>query len=99
KSSLLQIVRQPDDDSMRRLAKDIATRGLNRNDGREVRGQGMGPRVVPENKPYVFKYASPEKDFNIEVKFRASQVSDAEVALILRAVAEEMYQGQDEQDL
>src|SRR4026208_863260 len=90
KSSLLQIVRQPDDDSMRRLAKEIATRGLNRNDAREVRRQEMGPRVVPDSKPYTFKYASPDKDFNIEVKFRAAQVSDAEVALILRAVADEI---------
>jgi len=90
KSSLLQIVRQPDDDSMRRFANEIATKGLNRNDAREVRRQEMGPRVVPDNKPYTFKYASPEKDFNIEVKFRASQVSDAEVALILRAVADEI---------
>ena len=70
---------------MRRLAKEIATRGLNRNDAREVRRQEMGPRVVPDNKPYTFKYASPEK-ISI-VKFRAPQVSDAEVALILRAVA------------
>ena len=90
KSSLLQIVRQPDDESMRRLAKEIATRGLNRNDAREVRRQEMGPRVVPDSKPYTFKYASPDKDFNIEVKFKASQVSDAEVALILRAVADEI---------
>ena len=49
KSSLLQIVRQPDDDSMRRFAKEIATRGLNRNDAREVRRQEMGPRVVPDS--------------------------------------------------
>jgi ParB family chromosome partitioning protein len=87
KSSLLQIVRQPDDDSMRRFAKEIASRGLNRNDAREVRRQEMGPRVVPDNKPYVFKYASPDKDFNIEVKFRAAQVSDAEVAVVVRARA------------
>ena len=98
KSSLLQIVRQPDDESMRRLAKEIATRGLNRNDAREVRRQEMGPRVVPDSKPYTFKYASPEKDFNIEVKFKASQVSDAEVALILRAVADEIDEVQDGQD-
>jgi hypothetical protein len=91
-------VRQPDDDSMRRLAKEIATRGLNRNDAREVRRQEMGPRVVPDNKPYTFKYASPEKDFNIEVKFKAAQVSDAEVALILRAVADEIDEVQDGQD-
>jgi ParB family chromosome partitioning protein len=90
KSALLQIVRQPDDDSMRRFARQIASRGMNRNDAREARRQEMGPRVVPESKPYTFKYASPEGDFNLEVRFRATQVSDAEVALILRAVADEI---------
>ena len=90
KSSLLQIVRQPDDESMRRFAKQIASRGMNRNDAREARRQEMGPRVVPESKPYTFKYASPEGDFNVEVRFKATQVSDAEVALILRAVADEI---------
>ena len=90
KSSLLQIVRQPDDDSMRRFAKQIATRGLNRNDAREVRRQEMGPRVVPDSKPYTFKYASPEKDFNLEVRFRASGVSESDVAAVLRAVANEI---------
>ena len=90
KSSLLQIVRQPDDDSMMSLAKQIATKGLNRNDAREVRRQEMGPRVVPDAKPYVFKYTSPDKDFNLEIKFRAASVPDADVALILRAVADEI---------
>ena len=90
KSSLLQIVRQPDDDSMLSLAKKIASQGLNRNDAREVRRQEMGPRVVPEAKPYTFKYASPDKDFNLEIKFRASEVADSDVALVLRAVADEI---------
>jgi ParB family chromosome partitioning protein len=90
KSMLLQITRQPDDDSMRRFAKEVATKGLKRDDAREVRRQEMGPRVVPDTKPYTFKYASPDKDFNLEIKFRVSQVSDAEVALILRAVADEI---------
>jgi ParB family chromosome partitioning protein len=90
KSSLLQIVRQPDDDSMISLARKIASQGLNRNDAREVRRREMGPRVVPEAKPYTFKYASPDKDFNLEIKFRASEVADSDVALILRAVADEI---------
>ncbi|HZJ44442.1 MAG TPA: ParB/RepB/Spo0J family partition protein [Pyrinomonadaceae bacterium] len=90
KSLLLQIVRQPDDDSMRGFAKQIASQGLKRNDAREVRRQEMGPRVVPVAKPYTFKYASPDKDFNLEVRFKANEVSDAEVALILRAVADEI---------
>ncbi|HEV8371353.1 MAG TPA: ParB/RepB/Spo0J family partition protein [Pyrinomonadaceae bacterium] len=90
KSSLLQIVRQPDDDLMMSLAKQIASKGLNRNDAREVRRREMGPRVVPDSKPYTFKYASPDKDFNLEIKFRSSSVPDSDVALILRAVAEEI---------
>ena len=90
KSSLLQIVRQPDDDSMISLAKKIASQGLNRNDAREVRRREMGPRVVPEAKPYTFKYASPDKDFNLEIKFRASDVADSDVALILRSIADEI---------
>jgi len=90
KSSLLQIVRQPDDETMLSLAKQIASKGLNRNDAREARRQEMGPRVVPESKPYTFKYASPDKDFNLEIKFKASTVPDGDVALILRAVADEI---------
>ena len=90
KSSLLQIVRQPDDESMRRFAKEIASKGLKRNDAREARRQEMGPRVVSDSKPYTFKYPSPEGDFTVEVRFKVAQVSDAEVALILRAVADEI---------
>ncbi len=90
KSSLLQIVRQPDDETMLGLAKQIVSKGLNRNDAREARRQEMGPRVVPDAKPYTFKYASPDKDFNLEIKFRASSVPDSDVALVLRAVADEI---------
>ncbi len=41
KSMLLQIVRQPDEEGMRRLAKEITSRGLTREDAREVRRQEM----------------------------------------------------------
>src|ERR1700741_3618393 len=71
KSSLLQIVRQPDDDSMRRFANEIATKGLDRNDARGVRRQEVGARIGPDRQPAPFKSASPDKDFNIEIKFGA----------------------------
>lgn len=90
KSSLLQIVRQPDDETMISFAKQIASKGLNRNDARELRRQEMGPRVVPDAKPYTFKYTSPDKDFNLEIKFRAPNVPDSDVALVLRAIADEL---------
>jgi ParB family chromosome partitioning protein len=90
KSSLLQIARQPDDESMLSLAKQIADKGLNRNDAREARRQEMGPRVVPEHKPYTFKYASPQKEFNLEIKFKAPNVPNSDVATLLRALADEI---------
>ena len=90
KSSLLQIVRQPDDESMIRLAKQIASQGLNRNDAREARRQEMGPRVVPDRKPFTYKYSDPDKQFNLEIRFRQSTVEETEIAAVLRAVADEL---------
>ena len=87
KSVLLQILRQPDDDGMRRLASQIASRGLTRDDAREVRRQEMGPRVSPEVKPYTFKYSSPGKEFSIDVKFKRSSVEPQDIAAALRIAA------------
>ncbi len=93
KSVLLQIVRQPDEEGMRRLAKEITSRGLTRDDAREVRRQEMGPRITPETKPYTFKYVSPGKEFSLEVRFRRSNVDQAEVAAALKSVANSIEDG------
>ena len=90
KSVLLQIVRQPDDESMRRLATEITSKGLTREDAREVRRQEMGPRIAPEAKPYTYKYVSPKKEFSLELRFRRSQVDAADVAEALRSVAKSL---------
>jgi ParB family chromosome partitioning protein len=93
KSMLLQIVRQPDEEGMRRLAKQITSRGLTRDDAREVRRQEMGPRVAGEAKPYTFKYVSPKKDFSLEVRFKRSNVDTVDVAQALRSVAKSIDSG------
>lgn len=93
KSVLLQIVRQPDEDGMRRLAKEITSRGLTRDDAREVRRQEIGPRITPEVKPYTFKYASPGKEFNLEVRFRRSNVAREDVVAALRSAADSIDGG------
>ena len=92
-SMLLQIVRQPDEEGMRRLAEQITSRGLTREDAREVRRQEMGPRVAAEAKPYTFKYVSPKKDFTVEVRFKRSQVETTDVAQALRSVAKSIDSG------
>jgi len=93
KSMLLQIVRQPDEEGMRRLAKQITSKGLTRDDAREVRRQEMGPRVTPEAKPYVFKYVSPKKEFSLEVRFRRTSVDSHDIAQALRSVAKSIDSG------
>ncbi len=98
KSMLLQIVRQPDEEGMRRLAKEITSRGLTREDAREVRRQEMGPRVASESKPYTFKYVSPQKDFSLEVRFRRSNVDSHDVAQALRSVAKNIDSGNNTPD-
>lgn len=98
KSMLLQIVRQPDEEGMRRLAKQITSRGLTREDAREVRRQEMGPRIAPETKPYTFKYASPKKDFTLEVRFKRSNVDTHDVAQALRSVAKSIDGGADHRE-
>ena len=79
KSVLLQIVRQPDEEGMRRLANEITSRGLTRDDAREVRRQEMGPRITPELRPYTFKYVSPGKEFTLEIRFRRSSADSGDV--------------------
>jgi len=93
KSMLLQIVRQPDEEGMRRLAKQITSRGLTRDDAREVRRQEMGPRVAPEARPYTLKYVSPKKDFSLEVRFKRSNVDTVDIAQALRSVAKSIDSG------
>jgi ParB family chromosome partitioning protein len=93
KSMLLQIVRQPDVDGMRRLAKDIASRGLTRDDAREVRRQEMGPRIAPDARPFTFKYVSPGKEFSLEVRFRRANVDLEDVAAALISAAESIESG------
>ncbi len=93
KSMLLQIVRQPDEEGMRRLAGEIASRGLTRDDAREVRRQEMGPRVTGEMKPYTFKYNSPGKEFSLEVRFRRSIVDLEDVVEALKLAAKSIEDG------
>ena len=93
KSLLLQIVRQPDEESMRRMAEEIVLRGMTRDEARAIRRAGVtaaGHSAAKSATPYTFRYASPDKDFKLEVRFRRTQVKRTEVAAALRAAAESL---------
>jgi ParB family transcriptional regulator, chromosome partitioning protein len=98
KSLLLQIVRQPDEESMKRLAEEIAARGMTRDEARAARhaqtGKGTQQRGRKLATPYTFRYASPGKDFKLELRFRRTQVERAEIAEALRAVAKSLEESE-----
>jgi ParB family chromosome partitioning protein len=92
KSLLLQIVRQPDVESMRRIAEEIAMRGMTRDEARAARRTvaGTAPRGVKTPSPYTYRYVSPGKEFKLELRFRRTKVERAEIAAALRSAAESL---------
>jgi ParB family chromosome partitioning protein len=87
KSTLLEIVRQPDDLSMRRLLDEIMRKGLNREGVRRIRRtrQEVSEENIKAQTPFIFAYRSPGDDFRVEVVFKSREVGDKDIQLALRA--------------
>jgi ParB family chromosome partitioning protein len=91
KSLLLQIVRQPDEESMSRMAEEIASRGMTRDDARLARRAHItGSRRAQSANPYTYRYTSPARDFKLELRFRRSKVEPKEIAEALKSVTESL---------
>lgn len=93
KSLLLQIVRQPDEDSMKRMAGEIISRGFTRDEAREARraeGAGAKSAKAVSSKPYTYNYTSPDKTYRLEVKFRRSAIKREELISALKAAMESL---------
>src|SRR6266542_2866164 len=86
KSLLLQIVRQPDDESMRSMAEQIAAEGLTRDGARRARKAYIDPTGASE--PYVFRFEAPGREFKVEVKFKKPNISAEELFEALNAAAQ-----------
>ena len=86
KSLLLQIVRQPDDESMRAIAEQIAAEGLTRDGARKARKAYVDPTGASE--PYVYRYEAPGREFKVEVKFKKPNISAEELFEALNAAAQ-----------
>jgi ParB family chromosome partitioning protein len=86
KSILLQIVRQPDDESMRTMAEQIAEQGLTRDGARKARRAYVDPTGASE--PYIYRYEPPGREFRLEVKFKKANISAEELFEALNAAAQ-----------
>lgn len=97
KTLLLEIVRQPDEDSMRRITEEITLRGMTRDDARASRRARIGASSVTDSfkpKPYTFRYTPPGKEFKLELQFRRAEVERHQIAEALRAAAEKVERGE-----
>lgn len=99
KSLLLQVVRQPDLNSMRQLIREIAGKGLTREDVRaakrprqsaegEVKERGKGAA-----KPYLFRYELPEVGARAEIRFEKPSADNAEIIRALQALISQLERG------
>ena len=86
KSLLLQIVRQPDDESMRAMAQQIGVEGLTRDGARKARKAYIDPTGASE--PYVYRFEAPGREFKVEVKFKKANISPEELFEALNAAAQ-----------
>lgn len=95
KSMLLQIVRQPDEESMEAMIAAISGKGLTREDARAARKAQAYPDGHPVRaKPFAFRFSSPNKDFKLELKFNRAEVDNQELIDALRAALEELEQAE-----
>jgi ParB family chromosome partitioning protein len=94
KSMLLQVVRQPDETSMRSLIKEIAGKGLKREEVRAARRSKPSAEVEGASaagtsiKPYVFRYELPEVKAKLELRFESASPLKEEIVAALRAIVE-----------
>ena len=82
---LLQVVRQPDVDEMRRFVETIGGAGLNRDQARQVR-HGKQAKV----KGFVFQFGGKGKQYSLTLKFRKGSVSKSEVTQALAEAIESL---------
>jgi ParB family chromosome partitioning protein len=93
KSLLLQVIRQPDFDSMRQMIKEIAGRGLKRDEvrvakrARQSLGRGLETKDSEDSeKARLFKYELPEVGLRAEIRFEKPVTDDSEIIKALQAL-------------
>jgi ParB family chromosome partitioning protein len=95
KTTLLEIVRQPDDLAMHQALREISQKKLNRQELRKARRtkreEGVGLKSV---EPYVFRSSSLEDSFRVEVLFKDGISSEGRVRRALLAALSSLTGGE-----
>jgi ParB family chromosome partitioning protein len=91
KSLLLQIVRQPDTDTMRETINALANKDFTRDEARAlIRERKFKEGNAEITKPLTFKYHLSLPNVKVEVKFQKSEVEKAEIIEALKSLLREL---------
>ena len=88
RSTLLQVARQPDPESMARIIEEIKRSGLTRDEVRKLKADEQKSPGRP--KGFVFHFRSPDKKFALNLRFRRSEVSKPEIIATLEDLIESL---------
>jgi ParB family chromosome partitioning protein len=85
KSMLLQVVRQPTEEEMLDFISSVSSRGLNREEARQLRG-GKSERAAG----FTYRYSDSSGSWSLAIKFKKSKVSKSELRETLSEVIESL---------
>lgn len=88
KSLLLEVLKAGEETEMIGLLEEVARRGLNRDDLRQRlrRGTGGSGNKSGRRRPYVFKFKSPDRSYNLSLTFRQSEVDKEDLIRALEQI-------------
>lgn len=91
RSTLLEIAKAGEPARMRALLEKVGQQGLTRDDlRRDTRGTQGHRGKTAKRKPYVFKFRSPDRTFQLNLTFRQSTVDRADLVRALEQILEEI---------
>lgn len=93
KSILLELLKVESSEEMILLLEEVAGRGLSRDDLRRRLRTDKKKDGSARKRPFIFQYRPTDASFKLSLKFRDSEVSQADIVSILKKILEEIEQG------
>ena len=86
KSLLLEVLKAGNEAEMIELLEEVARRGLNRDDLRQRLRRGGDKGKGGRRRPYVFRFKSPDRSYNMSLTFRQSEVDKEDLIRALEQI-------------
>ncbi len=86
KSTLLEVAKAPDEETMIQLLERIASHGLSRDEVRREQRSIARAGGAAKRKPYTFRFRAPDKSFQLALTFRRSAVGPDDLIQALEGI-------------